>query len=278
MPLEPPTVPGSMRAHARLATAHVPTPHGGRSIVSDLHSEVPLQLRLTHAKGPEPGADQTAMPARVCIAAGAAGPVGGDRLRLDVLVGAGSTLILSDISATVLLPGPDGERSVTRTRIRVEAGGTLIWTPEPVIAARGSDHTNEITIDLADGARLFVRDELLLGRHAEKPGTVRQHVRVEYAGRPLYHQDLELGTHARGWPSPAMTDSHRAIGSVLIVDPTEGHASPTARALTDGLAVLPLSGPGTLISAVASNILDLREDLDAAMRALGPPSPRAQGK
>lgn len=240
-------------------------------MVTELHSEAPLLLRLTHPKGPEPWAGAAPGPARVCIAAGAAGPVGGDRLRLDVHVGPRSTLVLSDISATLLLPGAGGERSATCTRVTVDEGGTFIWTPEPVIAARGSHHTNDVAIDLAEGARLLIRDELLLGRHAEEPGTIHQWVRVQYGGRPLYHQDLDLGPQAPQGRSPAVAGPHPAVGSVLIVDPAWEQGGPRARALADQLAVLPLNGPGALISALAPDTLSLRHGLDTALDALGSP-------
>jgi urease accessory protein len=271
LPPESHVAPGAMSAHARLATEHLPGPDGGRTVVSELHSEAPLLLRLTEPKGLEPWAEDSLDIARVCIAAGAAGPVGGDQLRLDVTVGPGSTLVLNDISATLLLPGTNGERSITRTRVTVDEGGTFIWIPEPMIAARGSHHTNDITIDLAAGARLLTRDELLLGRHAEDPGTIHQRLRVTYADRPLYHQDLDLGEHAPEWPSPAVADSHLAVGSLLIVDPAWDQGPPPAQALTDRLAALALNGPGVLISALAPDTLSLRQDLDFVLAALGAP-------
>lgn len=262
-----------MSARARLATEHLP--ETGRTVVSELCSQAPLLLRLTLPKGPEPWTAGSPDVARVCVAAGAAGPVGGDRLELDVEVGAGSTLVLSDVSPTLLLPGPGGERSTTRTRITVGPGGTLVWTPEPVIAAAGSHHLNDIGIDLAEGARLLMRDELVLGRHAEAPGTVHQRVRVRYGGRPLHHQDLGLGDRVPEWRSPAVAHGLPAVGSVLVVDPARHHGDPCADAMTGTTAVLPLSGPGVLISGLAPDALALRRALDAALCGLvsSKPSP-----
>ena len=77
-------------------------------------------------------------------------------------------------------------------------------------------------MQLADDARLLIREEILLGRHGETSGRVRQRVSVRYAGRPLYRQDLEVGTHpqqlARGISGPAelQAQARPAMGIGLV--------------------------------------------------------------
>ncbi len=259
-----------MRAQARVATELRTSPGGRqRSCVSTLRSQAPLALRLTRAKAREPWAAHAADIARVSLAAGAGGPVGGDQLILRVEVGPGSSLVLSEISPTLLLPGPRGERSATHVRIQVAAGATLIWLPEPIIAARGCDHVHNVVVDLDEGARLFMREELLLGRHGEETGRVTQRVSVRHGGRPLYRQDIGIGT--AGADTPAVIGHHRAVGSALIVDPSWLSDPPSARALPGDAALLPLSGPAALITASAGDNLELRAQLHAGLTALGPP-------
>lgn len=259
-----------MRAQARVATELRSSPDGRqRSCVSTLRSQAPLALRLTMAKAPEPWAAHAADIARVSLAAGAGGPVGGDQLTLYVEVGPGSSLVLSEVSPTLLLPGPRGERSATHVRIRVAADATLIWLPEPIIAARGCDHLHDVVVDLDEGARLFMREELLLGRHGEQTGRVTQRVSIRHGGRPLYRQDIGIGTP--GADTPAVLGDHRAVGSALIVDPSWGSDPPAARALPGDAALLPLSGPAVLITAAAGDNLELRAQLHAGLTALGPP-------
>src|SRR3546814_16059171 len=106
-----------------------------------------------------------------------------------------------------------------RIAVTVEDDAAFVWMPEPVIAARGCEHVHDIDITLAPGARLFMRDELLLGRHDEQPGNLIQNLRVRVGGKPLLHQQLRLGPAARGWSSPAVLGAHKSIGSVLVVDP-----------------------------------------------------------
>ncbi|WP_233488878.1 urease accessory protein UreD [Blastococcus sp. TF02-09] len=224
-------------------------------------------LRPTHAKGPEPWTTGDTRLARVCLAAGAAGPIGGDEYELTVDVGAGSTLVLRDVSATLLLPGPHGAQSRLRTTVRVGAGATLVWLPEPVIAAHDCHHRTDVHLELDADARLVVREELLLGRHREQPGDVVQRLRIRRAGWPLLDQQLAVGPRAVGWDGPAVTGGRRAIGSLVVVDPAWADA-PTAALLGDDTAVLPLQGPAALVSALGSDAQALRRSLDAALDRL----------
>lgn len=249
---------------------------GAASRVSVLRSQAPLVLRPTGPKGPEPLVRRDGSVARVSLAAGAAGPVGGDDLLLEVRVGAGSTLLLNEVSATLLLPGPQGGRSRMRIAITVDDGGTLVWIPEPVIAARECDHLHEIDISLGRHSRLLMRDELVLGRHGEQPGRLRQHLRVRRGGRPLFNQRLDLGTGARGWNSPAVLGTRKCVGTVLVVDPDWDSEKPEARVLGPDAALMPLAGPAVTVSALAPDAVNLRRALDTGIQGLPEPWPPAK--
>jgi urease accessory protein len=261
-----------MRATAALGVEAVALPGGAvRSRIRTLRSQAPLVLRPTHPKGPEPWTWHDVGVARVCLVAGAAGPIGGDAYTLDVEVGAGSTLVLREISASLLLPGPHGEQSTLRVTVQIGAGATLVWLPEPVIAARGCHHRTDVRVELAAGARLALREELLLGRHGEQPGAVLTHLRISLDGRPLLHQDLSLGPGTEGWESAAVTGGRRALGSLVVVDPAWEHGPPPATLLGDTAAVLPLPGPAALVSALAPDALRLRDCMDAGLTLLTAP-------
>lgn len=166
--------------------------------------------------------DEDPHPATVTLVAGAAGPLGGDRFRFEIEVGPDSMLELTEVAATLLLPGQSGEESIMEIDIRVGANGTLVWLPEPVIAARGCRHRTDIHARLESGARLLLREEIVLGRYGEQPGILRQRLRVQIEGRPLLDQELAIGLAAPGWDGPAMTGGHRALGSILVADPVLG--------------------------------------------------------
>jgi len=126
------------------------------------------------------------------------------------------------------------------------------------------------TVMMEPGARVFIREEILLGRHGEQPGTIRQHLRICLAGQPLYDQDLVLGAGVEGWDGPAVLGGRRALGSVLIVDPAldrDGGDAPASLPETD-TAVFPLSGPALQVTSIAPDGLALRRRLDGAVEGI----------
>jgi urease accessory protein len=260
-----------MTARASLASERVAGGGIGVSRICRLRSDGPLILRPTKPWGFEPRVCSASGAARVSLAAGAAGPLGGDDFALDVRVGAASTLVLRDISATVLLSGPRGGRSRMRITVIVEEGATFVWLPEPLIAADGCDHVHDIDVRLASRARLLMRDELLLGRHRERPGDLTQTIRVGCEGRTLFHQQLRVGARAPGWTSPAVLGANKCVGSLLVVDPVWAGRPPAGRVFAPDAALLPLVGPAIIISALASNSLLLRRHLDHGIDLLGAP-------
>lgn len=268
-----------MHASAGLTVERRATGSGTTSTrISRLRSDPPLVLRRTLAAEPDPvshwGLDARGA-ARVAVVSGAAGPVGGDDVHLDVDVGPGAALVLRAVAATIALPGPHGERSRSDVTVRVAADAALAWLPGTLIAAHGCDHHGTTTITLEEGARLLVREELLLGRHAEPCGSLRQRLRVVLAGRPIHDQELHVGAGAPGWDGPAVTGGRRAVGSVLLVDPTLPADGPAVVGPGDS-ARLPLCGPAVLVTALAEDALLVRSRLDRhvlALEALVEPRP-----
>lgn len=269
-----------MRAAALLAVAWVPTGNSARTRITRLHSDPPLILRPTNPAGPEP-LQRWNLPgapiARVSLAAGAAGPVGGDHLRLEVDVGPGATLVLRSVAATLALPGPHGQPSCSEVTVRVGAHGVFVWLPGPLIAAQGCRHHAVTRVTLEPGARLLLREELLLGRHAEQPGAVRQRLRVCLGNHPLHDQEIAVGSGAAGWDGPAVTGGRRALGSLLVVDPDwdDGRVSLPAPTTAADTALLPLSGPAMLVTALAHDGLALRHRLDTSLAEIEASLPRA---
>jgi urease accessory protein len=225
----------------------------------------PLALRRSRAGGALGDA------AGVMVVGAMSAPLGGDRLRIEAEVGEGARLAVGSAAATVSLPGRDGEPAAYDVRLTVRAGGILHWLPEPVIAAHRSDLRMTTRVDLAGGARLLLREELILGRHAEPPGRLTTRLTVGLDGRPLLDQALAFGPGTpAGWNGPAVLGPYRAVGQLLLVDPDFTAAPVTARTLpcdpAEGRAALtPLAGPAALITAVAADGLRLRRLLAAAL-------------
>ena len=251
-----------MRARAALEVARGEC---GRSVIVRLRSDGPIVLRPTPGAS-DPGGEVWSSPCdavRVRRAAAAAGPLGGDDLRLDIRVDAGASLVLGDVSASLVLPGPHGKRSHMGITARVESGGWLGLLSEPVIAARGCDHRMTTDVELGSGAGLVVREELLLGRHGEEPGSIGQRLRVCCEGRVVYDQEIRLGANTPGWRGPAVTGGRRAVGSVLLVGIGVGSAGGVQGGLPPDTALMEMGADVAVVTAVAGDSLTLRRRLDA---------------
>jgi len=188
-----------MRAHA-VAVAE-PGPYGTR--LSTLRSAAPLLLRPT--------------PDALYLVSGAAGPLGGDELALDLTVRAGARLTVRTTAASLVLPGPTGDRSVLRVNAVVEAGARLDFLPEPTIVAARARHVTDARITLTGNAALTWRDDLILGRHGETGGTCVSRLYADLDGRPLLRHALDLDPSDDATTGPAVLQGHRRIGTVLAV-------------------------------------------------------------
>lgn len=217
---------------------------GGRTRLPVLRSQAPLVLRRT--------------PDAVYLVGGAAGPIGGDALDLRIEVGDGAFLRVRTAAAAVALPGPDGLESVLTVTALVGAGARLEYLPEPAVVCAGARHATIIQVTLAEGASLLLRDELILGRHGEPGGASRTSLRADYAGRPLLRQALEVSGTDQASLGPAVLVGHRAVGTLLRVDPV---GADMAAQRGPWVAVMPLAGPGVLVTALAHDAVTLRKRL-----------------
>jgi urease accessory protein len=223
----------------------------GGTRITALRSDGPIALRDT--------------PGGVYLVGAAAGPVGGDDLELEIDVGPGSTLTLRSAAASLLLPGPRGDTSRLRIRARVAAGGRLDYCPQPAVAAAGCDHHASAAVELEPGGVLRWREAVVLGRHGEPAGQCVSRLDICVAGTALYRGELTVGRRDTDG-SCAVLDGAGAAGSVLVVDAARARPQPEA---LEGLAILPLAGPGCAISAVAPDAARLASRLDHGEQLAG---------
>jgi urease accessory protein len=227
-----------VKARARLVAAP-----GDRLTV--LHGEPPLLLRRTG-------------PATVHLVGGAAGPLRGDDLRLEIEVEAGAELTVRSVAAQLALPGRAGlPPSRLEIRARVGPDATLRWLPEPLIAAAGCDHRTVTHVEVAEGGRLLWRDDLVFGRHGERSGSLRTSALFRYAGKTVYRHDLAVGPDAPGWAAAAVLDGAQAFGTLLALP--EAASRPPEGA---DVAAMPLAGPGVVITALGTDIRGVKAALD----------------
>ncbi|MCW2946480.1 MAG: Urease accessory protein UreD, partial [Actinoallomurus sp.] len=139
-------------------------------------------------------------------------------------------------------------------RARVAAGARLVFSPEPAIAAAGCDHRALADVTLEEGAELVWREEIVLGRHGERPGRYVSRFDVTIGAVPLLRHELRIDEDAT---SGAVLGDAKAVGSLLL---TGGDLAREPYA-EHGLAVLPLAGPGVLVTAMAADTVRLRARL-----------------
>ncbi|MFI5757721.1 urease accessory protein UreD [Streptomyces sp. NPDC051569] len=236
------------------ATARIVATRAGLPVLT---SEGPLALRRTRAAGPG---------IRVTVVGAMSAPLGGDRLAIEAEVREGTRLTVDAAAATVALPGRFAEHACYDVRLTVGEGAELHWLPEQLISAYGSDLRMRTRVELAATARLVLREEQILGRHGEQPGTLLSRLTVHRAGRPLLDQELAHGPGAPGgWDSGAVLDGRRALGQLLLAGPEFEEKPARSRLLGETAVLTPLAGAGVLVTAVAPDALRLRRVLDAVL-------------
>lgn len=251
-----------MKASARIVART--EPDGGVTRLKTLAGEAPLMLRRTSPADP-------LAPARVHLVGGTAGPIGGDELRCTIDVGPGARLEVRSVAASVALPGPQGRASRMDIEAKVAQRARLAWRPEPTVAARGANHRLRARVELSDDAALVWRVELLLGRDGEDSGSVAARLRVVRGGRVLLDHEIAVGPEYPGSLGPGVAGGHRAVGTVLVVEPRWEQDPPKLAdpcdAVGGGCAALRLSGPAVLITAAAPDGPTLSRLLDGAIPA-----------
>jgi urease accessory protein len=205
--VEPATTARSTRAEPTgSVVVEVVRDRRGRSVVSNLRASGALGLRET--------------PWGLWVVGTGAQPIGGDRLSVELDVGPGSTMLVRSVGASVARAGPtDGVESLAGVEARVADGATLVWAPEPGIAAEGARHRSHSRVALAATSRLAWLDEVVLGRAGEGPGTWHTSMRIERAGRPELALELGVGPAARGWDAPSVLDGRTVAVTLVVVDP-----------------------------------------------------------
>ncbi|MFE1958845.1 urease accessory protein UreD [Streptomyces sp. NPDC059479] len=239
----------SVRATARIVVTRTGLPV--------LAGEGPLALRRTRATGPG---------ARVTVVGAMSAPLGGDRLAIEADVRDGARLTVDAAAATVALPGRTAGAAHYDVRLTVGEHAELNWLPEQLVSAYGSELRMRTHVELAATGRLTLREEQILGRHGEEPGTLFTRLTVLRAGRPLLDQELAYGPGApAGWDGGAVLGGHRAVGQLLLAGPEFEEKPAVPRLLGETAVLTPLAGPAVLITAVAPDALRLRRVLDEAL-------------
>ncbi|GAA1535241.1 urease accessory protein UreD [Nocardioides humi] len=149
--------------------------------------------------------------ARVSLVPDGALLLAGDRVELDLAVDAGARLDLVEPGGTVAF-AMRGGRAAWDVRATLGPGAVLAWAGEPFVVAAGAEVDRTLRVRLAAGAVLAIRESLVLGRHGEGPGRVRQRTEVLAGTEPVLVEELDLDPAT----APALLGGHRVLSSVLV--------------------------------------------------------------
>ncbi|GAA4641558.1 urease accessory protein UreD [Gordonia humi] len=177
---------------------------------------------------------RTATSAHIALVAGGALLLGGDTIGLDVRVGAGCLLELTEVGGTVAYDA-DGASSTWWTRIIVDEGGTFVWRGLETVVADGACLHRRTDVRLAAGARALIREVSVLGRSGEAGGRLVQQTSASIGDVPLLVESVDV----RGdRPTPGVLGPHRVLESILLAGVRGGDGSDEH--------VMDLAGPGSL--------------------------------
>ena len=128
---------------------------GTRTVLAKAFATSPLRLLTPKNHGDA---------AWVFLASFGGGLVDGDRIDLDVEVERDTSALISTQASTKIYRSPRG--CAQRVKARVADGAALALVPDPVVCFAGAKYTQEIQIDLAPRASLFLFDGYTSGRAA----------------------------------------------------------------------------------------------------------------
>ncbi len=132
---------------------------GNRTVLSVVHRSAPFHIGVPSYRS----GDGTA---EIIVQQVGPGLFPDDDLATEITVGPGARLVVRGQSATKLYPCPPEGHARGSTRLRVATGGWLAWVPGPLIPFRDSAFRQELTAELARGARLILAEVTTPGRVA----------------------------------------------------------------------------------------------------------------
>jgi urease accessory protein len=133
----------------------------------------------------------------------------GDAVRFEVEVGTGVRLDLVEPAGTVAYDMRGGSAQWD-VHLDLAADATLVWAGEPFVLAAGARVRRCTEARLGPGARLAIRETLVLGRHAEQSGELVQTWYAADEEGELLVEELHLDEAAH---RPGVLGGHRVLGS-----------------------------------------------------------------
>jgi urease accessory protein len=167
------------------------------------------------------------------------GMAGGDRARIDLTVGANARAVATTQSAEKIYRCDDDPVRV-ETRLRVESGGALAWTPQETLLFDKARLERSLEADVAPDGALLLIEAVVFGRlaHGETrvAAALRDRWRVRRDGRLIYADETRLEDAGAALDRPAVGRGARAVAVILSVAPNAEAQLPALRAALEEAA------------------------------------------
>ena len=217
---------GAFRQRARGEVRAVFARAGARSEAARAFETGGLRLRF-----PRAGAECEAV-----IVNTGGGMAGGDHARIDLTVGPGARAVATTQSAEKIYRCDDDSVRV-ETRLRVESGAALAWTPQETLLFEGARLERSLEAEVAPDASLLLMEAVVFGRLAHGETSIsarlRDRWRVRRGGRLVFADETRLENAAATLDRPAVGGGARAIAGILCVAPNAEAQLPALRAALD---------------------------------------------
>ena len=147
------------------------------------------------------------------------GVVGGDRLTIDVEVGAGAHACLTTPSATRIYRTA-GEPAVQRVRLVLAPGAIAEWVPDHTIPSAGAALRQSLEVEAGAGATLVAIDAFAAGRVAR--GEAWRFARLDSAltvrdARGLVLHDRFVLEGGEGWRGLGLSEGRPYFATVVVI-------------------------------------------------------------
>ena len=178
-----------------------------------MRCEVPLLVRVVDEPGPV---------LSLALVSGAAGPLGGDRLRFRLELEAGAQVVVRSVAAAMAQPGPRGERSELSVDFVIAEQASLDWRPQPTVSVVGSDHRATVRLSATSSSLVTMYEGVSLGRHGEPPGRFAFRERVTVDGRAVLDHETVFA------PGALMGPGAQGAGRTMTTEVIIGGVLPEA--------------------------------------------------
>lgn len=185
----------------------------GRDRLADLYQRAPLRVLF-----PDPPDGEPLLAALVTTSGGLAG---GDRLELDITVGAGARAVVVASAAEKIYRSTGADVTV-EVELTAETGGWLEFLPQETILFEGSRLRRRTCLEVAAGAQILAGEMLVFGRTARgeslTTGLARDVWEVRKAGRLAWMDALHLdGQLDEILAAPSGFDGANACATLVLV-------------------------------------------------------------